>query len=283
MQPCSEAATSASPCAPPRGCRELHEQCRSSLEAGYLHGLMLHALGAGREAAPAAAAGADGGVCLAALRLLAAVLGWSFSKGGRGGWGTVGRGCCAADCVAGRMRPRLTISCSKFPAPAAGGSGVWRVLESGRPAAEASHLRPPASWRDALLAPDAWAFLAQLSQVQGCAACTGHCIALFAVCPAHSGAARSKGPAVRHQLPQCCPPMNCCAGSRRWRRRCSELSRSCAGSAATCLGRQGRRGQRERSWAWRCRWAGPLLLAAADQQADAAPCTSPEPKSPPNK
>ena len=54
------------------------------------------------------------------------------------------------------------------PPVAASGSGVWRVLESGRPAAEAAHLRPPASWRDALLAPGAWDWLGQLAQAQWC-------------------------------------------------------------------------------------------------------------------
>ncbi|KAL4443390.1 hypothetical protein ABPG75_011127 [Micractinium tetrahymenae] len=105
---------------------ELHEQCRQSLEEGYLHGLLLHALACAREAAPAAAAGGDGaGVCVAALRLLSAIFGWSFSK--------------------------------------AGGSGVWRLLDSGRPAAEAASLRPPAAWAEALLPPDGWAWLAQLA------------------------------------------------------------------------------------------------------------------------
>ncbi|PSC75864.1 Armadillo-type fold [Micractinium conductrix] len=105
---------------------EVHELCRESLESCYLHRLLLHALGSAREAAPAAASGADAaGVCLAALRLLSAVLGWSFSR--------------------------------------AGGSGVWRMLDSGRPAAEAASLRPPDSWREALLAPDSWGWLAQLA------------------------------------------------------------------------------------------------------------------------
>ena len=62
-------------------CRELHEQCSESLEAAYLHGLLQHGLASAREAAPAAAAGADGGVCLAALRLLSAIFSWSFSRG----------------------------------------------------------------------------------------------------------------------------------------------------------------------------------------------------------
>lgn len=69
------------PCLPPPCRRELHEQCRSSLEQGYLHGLLLHAQASAREAAPAAASGADGGMCVAALRLLGAILGWPFSSG----------------------------------------------------------------------------------------------------------------------------------------------------------------------------------------------------------
>jgi hypothetical protein len=115
-----------------RRCREVHERCRESLEEGYLHGLLLHGLACAREAAPAAAAAADGGVCVAALRLLSAALSWSFSR--------------------------------------AGGSAVWRLAEGGRPIQEGSHLRPPPGWRDALLAPDAWAWLAQLAQAQWCAA-----------------------------------------------------------------------------------------------------------------
>jgi len=63
-------------------CRELHEQCRSPLEQGYLHGLLLPAPAPARQAAAAAASGADGGVCVAALRLLGAILGWPFSSGG---------------------------------------------------------------------------------------------------------------------------------------------------------------------------------------------------------
>lgn len=62
------------------------------------------------------------------------------------------------------------LSCIALPPPcrrAAGGSGIWRLLESGRPAAEAAALRPPPSWRDALLGPDAWAWLAQLATVRG--------------------------------------------------------------------------------------------------------------------
>ncbi len=76
------------PCCASMPRRELHEQCRQSLEEGYLHGLLLHALDSARGAAPAAAAGSDAaGVCLAALRLLSAIFGWSFSKGeGRPGW-----------------------------------------------------------------------------------------------------------------------------------------------------------------------------------------------------
>ncbi|KAI7838545.1 hypothetical protein COHA_007688 [Chlorella ohadii] len=108
---------------------ELHEQCRSSLEQGYLHGLLLHAQASAREAAAAAASGADGGVCVAALRLLGAILGWPFSS--------------------------------------ASGSEVWRVLDSGRPAFEATSLRPPAAWAEAFLAPDAWAWLAPLAQARG--------------------------------------------------------------------------------------------------------------------
>ena len=65
--------------------REVHERCRESLEATYLHGLLLHALACAREAAPAAALGAttDGELCLVALRLLSAILSWNFSRGER--------------------------------------------------------------------------------------------------------------------------------------------------------------------------------------------------------
>lgn len=49
------------------------------------------------------------------------------------------------------------------PHAAAGGSGVWRLLESGRPAAEAASLRPPAAWAEALFALDGWAWLGHLA------------------------------------------------------------------------------------------------------------------------
>lgn len=78
----TETPTRLPPPSPRLFCRELHEQCRSSLEQGYLHGLLQHAQASAREAAPAAASGADGGVCLAALRLLGAILSWPFSSGG---------------------------------------------------------------------------------------------------------------------------------------------------------------------------------------------------------
>ncbi|PRW50955.1 exportin-4 isoform X1 [Chlorella sorokiniana] len=108
---------------------ELHEQCRSSLEQGYLHGLLQHAQASARDAASAAASGADAGVCIAALHLLGAILSWPFSS--------------------------------------ASNSEVWRVLDSGRPAFEATSLRPPAAWAEALLAQDAWAWLAPLTQARG--------------------------------------------------------------------------------------------------------------------
>ncbi len=43
------------------------------------------------------------------------------------------------------------------------------MLDSGRPAFEATSLRPPAAWAEAFLAPDAWAWLAPLAQARGCA------------------------------------------------------------------------------------------------------------------
>ena len=157
--------------------------CRESLESCYLHRLLLHALGSAREAAPAAASGADAaGVCLAALHLLSAVLGWSFSRGAWLGAGrllrVVTHGCMLGwthACVGGEnglpvmiMLPAPALTSLRdsqclLPASAAGGSGVWRMLDSGRPAAEAASLRPPDSWREALLAPDSWGWLAQLA------------------------------------------------------------------------------------------------------------------------
>ena len=160
-------------CFPP-ACREVHEQCRESLESGgYLQSLLALALASAREAAPAAPSGADGGVCLAALRLLSAICAWSFSRGG----------CADSDMLADRM-----LQCTRLPhhgpthqlhayslpvrnvahPTAARGSGVWHLMDSGRPAADAAPFRPPAAWRDALLAPDAWAWLAALSQTAWC-------------------------------------------------------------------------------------------------------------------
>lgn len=53
-----------------------------------VQGLFVHALNSARESAPAAVAGADeGGVCLASLGLLAAILSWDFSRAGECGRG----------------------------------------------------------------------------------------------------------------------------------------------------------------------------------------------------
>jgi hypothetical protein len=57
---------------------ERHERCRGSLQDGYLRQIFAHAAGTAREAAPAALAGHDGGVCQACLGLLSAILAWDF-------------------------------------------------------------------------------------------------------------------------------------------------------------------------------------------------------------
>ena len=167
--------------------RELHEQCRSSLEQGYLHSLLLHAQGSAREAAPAAASGADGGVCVAAVRLLGAILSWPFSSGGGGAQRR-----CRLSTMQCNLRCRLHVQMcnhgaarvlrhgcplplpdsmhrhTQRPPSAASGSEAWRVLDSGRPAFEATSLRPPAAWAEAFLSQDAWAWLAPLAQARGC-------------------------------------------------------------------------------------------------------------------
>lgn len=70
---------------------EVHERCRSSLEAQLLQEFFVHAVRVAHSAAPPALEGRDEGVCGACVSLVAAVLSWEFrwcpynSCWGRGG------------------------------------------------------------------------------------------------------------------------------------------------------------------------------------------------------
>ena len=65
---------------------DFHERCRASLETDFLRQFFSHGAGVARSVAEsgAALAGADEGVCVAALRLMCTALAWDFSRGGNG-------------------------------------------------------------------------------------------------------------------------------------------------------------------------------------------------------
>ena len=115
---------------------DFHERCRASLETDFLRQFFSHGAGVARSVAEsgAALAGADEGVCVAALRLMCTALAWDFSRGGNGagaasgGFGFAGPG----------------------PGSARGG-GDEDV---------AAKIAPGPAWREPLLAPGAldWLF-----------------------------------------------------------------------------------------------------------------------------
>jgi hypothetical protein len=107
---------------------DFHERCRASLETEFLRDFFSHGAGIARNAAESGGAlsGADDGVCVAALRLMAVVLAWDFARGGGSG-GAAGGG-----------------SFGYVPESARGGDGD---------VAEAVKISPGPGWRDALLAP----------------------------------------------------------------------------------------------------------------------------------
>ena len=121
---------------------DFHERCRASLETDFLRHFFAHGAGVARSVAEsgAALAGADEGVCVAALRLMSTALAWDFSRGGNGagaasgGFGFAGPG----------------------PGP---GSGSARGGGGGDDDA-AAKIAPGPAWREALLAPGAldWLF-----------------------------------------------------------------------------------------------------------------------------
>ncbi|KAK9812956.1 hypothetical protein WJX72_006385 [[Myrmecia] bisecta] len=61
---------------------DYHERCCASLEADYLRSFYVHAVNIAREAAPAAVKEQDGGICLACISLMMAILCWDFRKPG---------------------------------------------------------------------------------------------------------------------------------------------------------------------------------------------------------
>ena len=115
---------------------DFHERCRASLETDFLRQFFSHGAGVARSVAEsgAALAGADEGVCVAALRLMCTALAWDFSRGGNGagaasgGFGFAGPG----------------------PGSARGGGDEDA----------AAKIAPGPAWREPLLAPGAldWLF-----------------------------------------------------------------------------------------------------------------------------
>lgn len=116
---------------------DFHERCRVSLQNDFLQQFFSHAVGTARAAAETGGAleGSDGGVCVAALRLMNAALAWDFQFTGSnpngGGFG--------------------------LSANARG--DVHQAHRDGF-GADAVKIAPGASWRDALLAPGSvdWVF-----------------------------------------------------------------------------------------------------------------------------
>ena len=109
-----------------------HDRCRQDLQAEYLLGFLQRGMEMARQAAGAAVAGADAGVCQSSLALLSSLLSWDHGGAGRGGGGAM---------------PTNTHT---------GGDGQ-------RPGDTELRVHPPAAWRDLLLAEGAWEWLAELA------------------------------------------------------------------------------------------------------------------------
>jgi hypothetical protein len=116
---------------------DFHERCRVSLQNDFLQQFFQHAVGTARAAAETGRAleGLDGGVCVAALRLINAALAWDFQFTGSN--------------------------------PNGGGFGLSAAIPRGDVhrasdgvGADAVKIAPGVSWRDALLAPGStdWVF-----------------------------------------------------------------------------------------------------------------------------